>query len=95
MFPIAEHAEPLELFALDVDEFSRKRFALFADLERRKLARLFDHFVFDWKAMTIPTGDVRRALTKHRLRFHHEILEDFVERRAHVDVAVGKWRAIM
>ena len=39
MFPVAEHAEPLELFALDVDEFSRKRFALFADLQRRKLAR--------------------------------------------------------
>ena len=47
MFPIAEHAEPLELFALDVDEFSRKRFASLADLQRRKLARLFDHFVFD------------------------------------------------
>ena len=30
MFPVAEHAEPLELFALDVDEFSRKRFASFS-----------------------------------------------------------------
>ena len=45
--------------------------------------------------MAIPTRDVRRAFAEHRLRFHHEILEDFVERRAHVDVAVGKRRAVM
>jgi hypothetical protein len=34
MFPVAEHAEPLELFALDVDEFSRKRFGFLTDLQR-------------------------------------------------------------
>ena len=30
-----------------------------------------------------------------RLRFHDQILEDLVERRAHVDVAVGKGRAVV
>ena len=29
MFPIAEDAEPFELLALDIDEFARKRFAIF------------------------------------------------------------------
>src|SRR5258705_5468100 len=95
MFPVAEHAESLELFALDVDEFSRKRFALFADLQRRKLARFLDHFVFDWKPMTIPPGNVRGALAKHRLRFHNEIFEDLVERRAHVDITICEWWAVM
>ena len=55
----------------------------------------FDHFVFDRKAVTIPARDVRRALAEHRLRFHHEILENFVERSAHVHIAVGEWRAVM
>jgi hypothetical protein len=45
--------------------------------------------------MTIPTRNVRGAFAQHCLRFHHEILEDFVERRAHVHVAVGKRRTIM
>ena len=34
IFPIAEHAESLELFALDVDEFSRKCFAFSTYLQR-------------------------------------------------------------
>ena len=34
MFPVAEYAEPLELVALDVDEFLRKRFAFSTDLQR-------------------------------------------------------------
>ena len=73
MFPIAEDAQALELLALDVDKFSRKRFGFFADLQRRKRPRFLYHFVFDWKAVTIPAGDVRRALAQHRLRFHDEI----------------------
>ena len=95
MFPVAEHAEPLELFALDVDEFSGKRFAPLADLKRRKFARFLYHFVFDRKSMAVPTRDIRSAFAEHRLRLHHEILEDFVECRAHVDVSVGKRRAVM
>ena len=39
MFPIAEDAEPLELFALNIDELSRERFTPFSDFQRRKLAR--------------------------------------------------------
>ena len=95
MFPVAEHTEPLELFALDVDEFSRKRFALFADLERRKRTRFLYHLVFDREPVAIPARDVRRAFPQHCLRFHHEILQDFIERRAHVDIAVGEWRPVM
>ena len=45
--------------------------------------------------MAVPTRDVRGAFAEHCLRFHHEIFEDFVERCAHVNVTVGKWRAIM
>ena len=95
MFPVTEHAEPLELFALDVDEFSRKRFTPFPDFQRRKLARFLYHFVFDWQSMAIPPGDVRRAFAEHSLRFHHEIFEDLVQCGAHVHIAIGKRRPIM
>src|SRR4029077_14466933 len=95
IFPIAEDAESSELLALDVDEFSRKRFAFLADLNRRKLARFLYHFVLDWQAMAVPTRDVRSAFAEHRLRFHYKILEDFVERGAHVNVTVCEWRAVM
>src|SRR6266566_6561677 len=95
MIPIAKNAQSLELLALDIDKFSRKRFGFFADFQRRKSARFLYHFVFDWKAVTVPARDVRRAFAQHGLRFHHEILEDFVERGAHVHIAVGKWRPIV
>ena len=36
ILPIAEDAEPFELFALDVDELPRKRFRSFANLERER-----------------------------------------------------------
>src|SRR4029077_19151708 len=55
IFPIAEDAESSELLALDVDEFSRKRFAFLSDLNRSKLARFLYHFVLDWQAMAVPT----------------------------------------
>ena len=95
VFPVTEHAESLELFALDADEFSREGLAFLANLQRRKLPRFFDHFIFDRKPMTIPARHVRRAFAQHSLRFHHEILEDFVERGPHVHVTVCERRPVM
>ena len=95
IFPIAKDAEPFELLALDIDEFPRERFRSFADFERRKAPGFLHHFVFDRQTMTVPARDKRRAFAQHGLRFRHEIFEDFVQRRAHVDVAVGERRPIM
>ena len=95
MFPIAEDAEALELRALDVDEFSRKRLRPLPHFERRKAAGFFHHLVFDRQAVAIPARDKRRAETGHRFRFHDEVLEDLIESGAHVDVAVGKGRAVV
>ncbi len=47
------------------------------------------------KSVTIPARDKRSPKTGHGFGFHDEILEDFVERRAHVDVAVGEGRAVV
>src|SRR4051812_10264102 len=45
--------------------------------------------------MTIPAGNVGRAKTRHRLRFHNEVLENFVQGGSHMNVAIGEWRSIM
>jgi len=45
--------------------------------------------------VAVPARDVRRAFAEHGLGFHHEILQNFVERGAHVDVAVGKRRSVV
>src|SRR5690349_13556964 len=95
MIPVAKNAEALELLALDVDEFARERLRTFPDLQRRKATSFLYHLVFDWKPVAVPAGNVRRAITRHGLGFHHQVLEDLVQRRAHVDVAVGERRAVV
>ena len=45
--------------------------------------------------MAVPTRNVRRAFAEHRLRFHDKVFQDFVERGAHVHVAIGEWRAVV
>src|SRR5437588_11525458 len=45
--------------------------------------------------MTVPARNVRCLFAEHRLRFHDEIFQYFVERGSHVHVAVGKRRAVM
>ena len=83
------------MLALNIDKFSREGLRSFADFERRKPAGFFDNFVFDRQSVTIPAGNKRRAFAKHRLRFDHEIFENLVERGPHVDIAVGKRRAVV
>ncbi len=95
MLPIAKDAEPLELLALDIDEFARKRFRFLAHFERRKAARFLHDLVFDRQSVAIPARHVGRAKAGHGFRFHDEILQDLVERGAHVDVAVGKGRTVV
>src|SRR4030095_4593915 len=87
----AEDAESLELVALDIDVLARERFRFFADFERRNIPGFLHYFVFDRQALAVPAGNVRRAFAQHDLRFHHEILEYLVQRRAHVNVAIREW----
>ena len=83
------------MLALDVDKLARERFRFLAHFERRKAARFLHDFVFDRQSVAIPARHIRRAKAGHRFRFHDEILEDFVERGAHVDVAIGERRPVM
>ena len=75
-------------------------FAAFgADLYRGHLrlsrAEFAIDFDLDGQSMAIPAGHVRRVEALHGSRFDHEILEDFVECGAQVNLAVGIRRTIM
>ena len=83
------------MLALDVDEFARERLRFLAHLQRRKPARFLHDLVFDRQSVAIPARHVGRAKAGHGFGFHDEILQDFVERSAHVNVAVRKGRTVM
>ena len=45
--------------------------------------------------MAIPTRDKGAVKSLHTLEFDHDVLEDFVESRADMDIAVGIRRPVM
>ena len=102
LFPIRADAQPLQLFALHVHPMLGIGAAFGAEFHRRHIVLVqlfraigFFHLPFDGQAVAIPTGDIGRILAQQRLRAHHRILQDMVERVADVHVAVGIGRAIM
>lgn len=100
ILPVAENAEAFKLRALKIDELARVSIASFAD--RGGVARGvagFAHFLrdleFDRKAMAIPTRDIRSAFAAERLILDDDVLENFIQGGADVDITVSKRRAVM
>ena len=98
--PVAEDAQALEFLALDVHELGgvvpaqaayrdRGQVLLALDLE------LLGHLVLDGEPMAVPARDVGGLPARHVARLDDDILEDFVERMPHVQVAVGVGRAVV
>ena len=60
---------------------------------------MFAHFLrnleFDGQAVAVPARHIRRAVAAQGLVFDDDVFENFVERVADVDVAVGERRAIV
>jgi hypothetical protein len=95
VLPVAEDAEALEGLALDVDELAGVGFRARADFGRGEVLGFLHDFELDGQAVAIPAGDVGSVEAGHGLGLHDEVLEHFVQRGAHVDVAIGKGRAVM
>ena len=99
MRPVAEDAEADEIGLLQLDlarrisaaggaEFGRADFgARFADL-------LLD-FLLNRQAVAVPAGNVGAVKTEQMARFGDDIFQDFVERMADVNGAVGIGRAVV
>ena len=102
LVPLADDAQPLELFALHADPVIGEFAAIFPKLIDRNgvlglpvLAITLLDLPFDRKTVTVPAGDIRRILAEHRLRAADEVLEDLVQPRADVQVAIRVRRAVV
>src|SRR5699024_7614066 len=89
VLPVADHAEALELVALDVDPFLREGPAFGAELVRRHLvlapplrAVLLLDLPLDRQAVAVPARDIAAVVPEHLPGAHDEILEYLVERVA-------------
>jgi hypothetical protein len=49
----------------------------------------------DGQSVAVPAGDVRGIMAEHGARLDDKVLEDLVEGRPHVDVAVGVGRPVV
>ena len=99
MFPIAENAETLELFHLNVNEIVRKLMTSVSELGNRHLFSVqfifFDYCAFDRHTVVIPTGDIRSLKAADRLITDYKVFQNLVHRRPHVNVSVRERRTVM
>src|ERR1017187_101401 len=97
--PLPQHAEALEILALEADVLFGILAAGAADLDRGHVRLLRPEVVidldFDGKAVAIPSRHVRRIEAGHGLRLHDEILEDLVEGGAQVNAPIGVGRPVV
>ena len=100
--PVAEAAEALELFALLADVGHRVLFAELADVDLRErglvfllVAKLFLDAKLDRQAVAVPARDEVALKARHVLVLDDDVFQNFVERVAEVDVAVGVRRAVV
>ncbi len=98
VFPIAEHAEALEVLALRVDLLLGIRSA--GGAERLGVDLLphapvgFLHLHLDGEAVAIPTGNVRRVVSVEGARLDDDVLQNLVDGVAQVNGAVRVRRSV-
>ena len=84
---------------MNVDEFSGVGAALGANLRDGHsglpLAKLLIDLELNRQAVAVPTRNIRRIEARHAFGLHNKIFQDFVERGAEMDVAVGVRRTVM
>ena len=97
--PVPEHAQSLEFLALHVDPFGRVVAAELAHHMRGQGLFLFLefllHLVLDGQAVAIPARHIAGGVPLHVAGFDHNVLENLVQRRAHVNVPVGVGRTVV
>src|SRR5215475_5576415 len=107
MITVAENPETLELLALHIEPMSRVGAAFLAKChhgsrvaEIRLLLALGAVILlldlpFDRKTVAVPARYVVRIEAEHLLAPGHEILQDLVQGRADMDIAIGVGWAVM
>ncbi len=107
MRPVALDAEALEFLALNIQPMLRVGAAFLPERNHRRgvgevrlllvlgAVILFLDLPFDRQAVAVPARHVIAVVAEHLLAARHHVFENFIERVADVDVAVGVWRAVV
>ena len=99
IFPVAKHAKTAKFLALHVNPLGSVVAAELAHHMGGQGLFLFFQFllnlVLNGQTVAVPAGNIARGKARHVARFYNNILENLVQRRAHVDVPVGVRRAIV
>ena len=98
--PVTQNTEALKLLALQVDVLAGIGIAGRSDRGRIGIglalgAQFLGHLGLDGQAMAVPAGNVRGLESAQGLRLQDQILENLVQRRADVHIAVGEGWAVM
>ena len=99
MLPVAADTQPDELPLLHIHVLLRELVAGRAELRDGHFTAiqlvLLDDRRLDGHTVVVPAGNIGDAVALHGLGFVDEILENLVERRSHMDIAVGEGGAVM
>ena len=99
MLPVGADTQPDELPLLHIHVLLRELVAGRAELRDGHFTAiqlvLLDDRRLDGHTVVVPAGDIGDAVALHGLGFVDEILENLVERRSHMDIAVGEGGAVM
>ena len=98
MFVITDAAKADKFVSLYINIVQGEFLAHFAKVEGRVYvlnADFFHGFQLDRQTVGIPSRDIRSLIAAHILIFDDNIFKHFVKRSAHMDVAVGVWRAVV
>ena len=99
MFPVAQYAEALEFLALGVDPLAGVFPAELAHHMGGQFLLLFLEFLLDLEldgqTVAVPAGHIAGFMALHVAGLDDDVLEDLVEGRTHMDMAVGIGRAVM
>ncbi len=99
MFPVAKDAHAFEALHLNVDvmvgEFMAGRAELGHGHGFAVELVLLDDSRLNWHAVVVPAGDIGRIVTAHSIAAGYKVLERLVQSVSHMQVAVGKRRAVV
>ena len=99
IIPLTKNAQTLKLFALHADKFLGIGAAGAAFIHLRHAlfftAQFFIHLMFNGQAVAIPARHINTIKPGHVFGFDDNIFNNFIERRAQVNIAISIGRAIM
>ena len=99
ILPLPKDPKSFEFLSLNLHKFGCIIPASLPDLNDRELSFFHTeallHLMLNGQSMTIPSWNIMAIKPRHELRFHDEVLQDFIQGCPDVNVSIGIGRTIM